>query len=218
MALNDYENKKQYTKFKRHVDDSKERINAESINKIQEGISEQQVETNKIKNRAFEERVYTIFENNLYTNAMFKDILENGEYLNMTQSSNTYFNTDELNIQLTKNSTSGEIKSTKIYSVHGPQIELNDFFLISNEYLPLGSSINYYLENFKGERFPILQNSLKLPMHLTEALENGFSLVAVLKANGLGETPYINGYAILYHDAQVEKDYGLTNPDLQRFP
>jgi hypothetical protein len=218
MALNDYENKKQYTKFKRHVDDSKERINAESINKIQEGISEQQVETNKIKNRAFEERVYTIFENNLYTNAMFKDTLENGEYLNMTQSSNTYFNTDELNIQLTKNSTSGEIKSTKIYSVHGPQIELNDFFLISNEYLPLGSSINYYLENFKGERFPILQNSLKLPMHLTEALENGFSLVAVLKANGLGETPYINGYAILYHDAQVEKDYGLTNPDLQRFP
>lgn len=218
MALNDYENKKQYTKFKRHVDDSKERINAESINKIQEGISEQQIETNKIKNRAFEERVYTIFENNLYTNAMFKDTLENGEYLNMTQSSNTYFNTDELNIQLTKNSTSGEIKSTKIYSVHGPQIELNDFFLISNEYLPLGSSINYYLENFKGERFPILQNSLKLPMHLTEALENGFSLVAVLKANGLGETPYINGYAILYHDAQVEKDYGLTNPDLQRFP
>lgn len=218
MALNDYENKKQYTKFKRHVDDSKERINAESINKIQEGISEQQVETNKIKNRAFEERVYTIFENNLYTNAMFKDTLENGEYLNMTQSSNTYFNTDELNIQLTKNSTSGEIKSTKIYSVHGPQVELNDFFLISNEYLPLGSSINYYLENFKGERFPILQNSLKLPMHLTEALENGFSLVAVLKANGLGETPYINGYAILYHDAQVEKDYGLTNPDLQRFP
>lgn len=218
MALNDYENKKQYTKFKRHVDDSKERINAESINKIQEGISEQQVETNKIKNRAFEERVYTIFENNLYTNAMFKDTLENGEYLNMTQSSNTYFNTDELNIQLTKNSTSGEIKSTKIYSVHGPQIELNDFFLMSNEYLPLGSSINYYLENFKGERFPILQNSLKLPMHLTEALENGFSLVAVLKANGLGETPYINGYAILYHDAQVEKDYGLTNPDLQRFP
>ena len=135
MALNDYENKKKYTKFKRHVDDSKERINAESINKIQEGISEQQVETNKIKNRAFEERVYTIFENNLYTNAMFKDTLENGEYLNMTQSSNTYFNTDELNIQLTKNSTSGEIKSTKIYSVHGPQIELNDFFLISNEYL-----------------------------------------------------------------------------------
>ena len=218
MALNEYENKKQYTKFKRHVDDSKERIKAESINKLQEGIAEQQVESNKIKDRAFEERVYTIFDNNLYTNAMFKDALDNGEYLNMNESFNTYFNTDEYNIQLVSGSITGEIKSTKIYSVHGPEIELNDFFLISNEYLPTGSSIEYYLENFKGERFPILQNSLKLPMHLTEALENGFSLVAVLKANGLGESPYINGYAILYHDAQVEADFGLTNPDLQRFP
>lgn len=218
MALNEYENKKQYTKFKRHVDDSKERIKAESINKLQEGIAEQQVESNKIKDRAFEERVYTIFDNNLYTNAMFKDALDNGEYLNMNESFNTYFNTDEYNIQLVSGFITGEIKSTKIYSVHGPEIELNDFFLISNEYLPTGSSIEYYLENFKGERFPILQNSLKLPMHLTEALENGFSLVAVLKANGLGESPYINGYAILYHDAQVEADFGLTNPDLQRFP
>ena len=28
----------------------------------------------------------------------------------------------------------------------------------------------------------------------------------------------LNGYAILYWDAKVEEAYGLTNPDLMRFP
>lgn len=218
MALNDFENNKQYTKYTRHVDNSKERISADSVNKIQENISEQQVESNKIKDRAFEERIYTIFNNNLYSNAMFKDILSNGEYINLNESSNIMFDSKRAVVVLNKNKTSGEMKSTIIESIHGADIELNDFFLISNEFVPVGASIKYFVETYTGERYPILQNALKLPMHLVEPLIGGFKIVAVLKANGLGESPYINGYAVLYHDAQVEADYGLTNPDLQRFP
>lgn len=218
MAFNDFENTKQYTKYKRHVDDSKERIKAESINKIQQDISEQQYQSNKIKDRAFEERIYTIFNNNLYTNAMFKDILSSGQYINLNESNNIKFDSDKLTIELDSNQTSGEMKTDIINSIHGPEIELNDFFLITNENIPIGASINYFIETLSGERYPILQNALKLPMHLVQSLVGGFKLVADLNANGLGETPYINGYSILYHDAQVEADYGLTNPDLQRFP
>lgn len=218
MAFNDFENNKQYTKYTRHVDDSKERVKAESINKIQEDVASQQHESNKIKDKAFEERVYTIFNNNLYTNAMFKDILVNGEYINLTDSSNVEFNPELQVLTLKNNALIGEMKSSLITSVHGPEIELNDFFIISNEYIPLGASIKYYIETIAGERYPITQNALKLPMHLVKSLEGGFRVIIVLSANGLEEKPYVSGYAVLYHDAQVEADYGLTNPDLQRFP
>ena len=69
-----------------------------------------------------------------------------------------------------------------------------------------------------GERYPISANALKTPLHLSSNIKYGFSLVAELTKNALGESPIINGYAILYWDAQVEKNYGMTNPDLQRFP
>ena len=218
MALNEYDVKHTYTKYSRHVNESKERISADTVNKIQDDITEQQFETNKIKDRAFEERVYTIFENNLYTNAMFKDNLSNAEYINMAESTNIVWDNKRLRVALKPGKTTGEMKSTVIHSVHGLTIELNDFLLISNEETPVGTKIEYWIETYTGDRWPISQNTLKLPMHLTYNLENGFKVVAQLTANGVGESPAINGYAVLYFDTQVEADYGITNPDLQRFP
>ena len=218
MALNENNTKKTYTKYKRHVDESKERISAETVNIIQDDIAEQQVESNKIKDKAFEERLYTIFNNNLYTNAMFKDILQNGEYVDMELSNNIRFNYEEQKIELVPNKTSGIFVSKIVQSIHGPEIELNDFFVITSETAPIGSSIKYYLETRTGTRWPVLQNALKLPMHVTDGVENGFRIIIELKANDLGESPSVNGYAVLYHDKQIEENYGLINPDLQRFP
>lgn len=218
MALNENNTKKTYTKYKRHVDESKERISAKTINTIQNDIAEQQHESNKIKDKAFEERLYTIFNNNLYTNSMFKDILQNGNYMDMEQSTNVKFDFDNQVITLVPGKTEGTFISQLIYSIHGPEIELNDFFIITSETAPVGSSIKYYLETRTGTRWPVLQNALKLPMHVTDGVENGFRILIELKANDLGESPSVNGYAVLYHDAKVEEDYGLINPDLQRFP
>ena len=66
MPLQDYDKNRQYTKYKRHVNESHERVNAKTINTIQKDINTQQQETNAIKDTAFEERVYTIFNNNHY--------------------------------------------------------------------------------------------------------------------------------------------------------
>lgn len=218
MALQDYDKTRQYTKYKRHVNESNEKINAETVNKIQSDINEQQHETNLVKDTAFEERIYTIFNNNLYTNAMFVDYYKQGQYLNLNESDNVEINFEKTQLSLKPGCNSGTAVSSKIYSVHGSDIEINDFFLITNQSVPIGAEIKYYLETSKGERWPILANALKLPLHLTENLINGFKVVAELKSNSLGESPLLNGYAVLYWDSKVEENYGMTNPDLMRFP
>ena len=218
MPLQDYDKTRQYTKYKRHVNDSNEKINAGTVNKIQSDINEQQHETNLVKDTAFEERVYTIFNNNLYANAMFVDYYKQGQYLNLNESDNVEINFEKTQLSLKAGSKSGTAISSKIYSVHGSDVEMNDFFLITNQDVPVGAEIKYYLETNKGERWPILANALKLPLHLTENIKNGFKVVAELKSNSLGESPLLNGYAVLYWDAKVEEDYGMTNPDLKRFP
>ena len=218
MAINEMDTTRRYTKYKRHVNDSTERIDAKDVNQIQQDINEHQEDTNIIKDTAFQERVYTIFENNLYTNAMFLDIYENGQYIDKVNSSNHVLDPKLNNISLEKDKDSGTVTSIRIHSVHGEEIQLNDFFLVTNQYVPIGASIKYYLKLINGERYPISANALKTPLHLSNNIEYGFSLVAELTKNALGESPIINGYAILYWDAQVEKNYGITNPDLQRFP
>ena len=218
MAINEMDTTRRYTKYKRHVNDSSERIDAQDVNQIQQSINEHQEDTNIIKDTAFQERVYTIFENNLYVNAMFLDVYENGQYIDKASSNNYTLDSELNNICLDKNNKTGTITSTRIHSVHGEEIEINDFLLITNQYIPTGASIKYYLKLTNGERYPINANTLKTPLHLSNNITHGFSLVAELTKNALGESPIINGYAILYWDAQVEKDYGMTNPDLQRFP
>lgn len=217
MALGDLDNKRQYTKYKRHVNESHERVDAKTINKIQEDINTQQQETNAVKDTTFEERIYTIFNNNLYTNAMFVDYFKTGEFTDMNKSSNIAFDYSKTQLSI-DNANTGTIVSTIVHSVHGADIELNDFFLIANEYIPVGAEIKYYLETHTGERWPIMPNKLKLPLHLSKNLKHGFRVIIDMKANTLGESPLLNGYAILYWDAQVEANYGLTNPDLMRFP
>lgn len=218
MALNDLNTERQYTKYKRHVNDSAERVDANHINQIQEDISKKQEDINVIKDTAFQERIYTIFNSNLYVNAMFVDLFKDGRYIDMTLSNGVELKPSQTRVQLINKENSGVMTSSKIVSVHGDMIELNDFFLITNEYVPTGASIKYFITIANGEKYPITANALKLPLHLFENIKYGFTITAEFKANAMGETPYINGYAVLYWDAQVEYNYGLTNPDLQRFP
>ena len=218
MALNETNNKRQYTQYKRHVNDSHERINAQTMNSIQKDINTVQVDNIEIKDKAFEERVYTIFNNDLYTNAMFIDYFKNGEYINDNESINIKIDDKDRYLMLSDPKKNGLFKSTKQHSVHGENIPINDFFLITSENIPIGAKIEYFLELENGQRYPIESNQIKLPMHLSKDLDRCFYVVAKLKPNADNETPTINGYAILYWDSKVEENYGMTNPDLMRFP
>lgn len=216
MALNEHNAKRQYTRYKKHVNESHERVDAKTVNELQSDLNIQQQETNVIKDTAFEERIYTIFNNNLYANAMFVDCFKTGEYVDMNKSSNVILDYPKTQLNIDK-ALNGTGISTVIYSTYGVEVEVNDFFLITNDYIPVGAEIKYYLETSTGERWPILPNSLKLPLHLTKNLKFGFRIIIDMKANALGESPLLNGYAVLYWDAEVERSYGFTNPDLRRF-
>lgn len=219
MALNENNNKRQYTKYKRHQNDSHERINAETVNSLQKDVNKTQYENTEIKDKAFEERVYTIFENDKFTNAMFLDYFKTGEYINETDSNNIIVTDETRQLTNKNNKKNARFVSKTIYSAYkNDKAELNDFFLITSEQLPVGSSIKYYLELENGERWNIKPNEIKLPLHLKKDITCGFSIVADLISNGIDEAPVINGYAILYWDSKVEEAYGLTNPDLMRFP
>lgn len=218
MALNEFDNKRQYTKYKRHVNESSERVDATTVNAIQGDINAQQQDVNDIKDTAFEERIYTIFNNNLYTNAMFVDYYKTGQYLNLHESAGITLDPNKSQVTLEAGMDAGTAISTTIFSSHGNDIEINDFFLITNEYVPTGASIKYYLQTETGERWPIMPNALKLPLHLTQNIVGGFKVVAHFRANSLHEAPVLNGFAVLYWDAQVEKNYGMADPDLMRFP
>ena len=218
MALQDYDNTRRYTKYKRHVDNSAETVSAKDINKIQEDVAKQHEESNLIKDTAFEERVYTIFNNNLYANAMFFDRFNNGDYVNLNKSSySIMIDSKKHCLTLRQGTLSGEMVSMTIESVHGAGINLNDFFLIINEYVPVGAKTEYFIENVLGEMFPIAPNKLRTPLHLTSDIEHGMRFHARLTANAMGEAPVINGYAILYWDAKIESDLKAETPDLARF-
>lgn len=218
MAIQDMDNTRRYTKFKRHVNESHERVNADTVNRIQRDIQEGQEERNIIKDAAFQERICTIFNNNLYANAMFIDPIENGNYINMLHSENIALDGERYRCSLDDTKKKGILQSKVIYSIYGEEIGLNDFFLITSEYVPTGASIKYYLILHNGQKHEITPNVLKRPLHLHENIQYGFALEAQVSPNALGESPVINDYAILYWDAQVEKNLGLINPDLQRFP
>ena len=218
MALEENNNRRQYTRYKRHVNESNERVNAHTINKIQSDVNQEQIESNKIKDKAFEERVYTIFNNNLYSNAMFIDYFKDGEFINDHDSENVYVNPQTGQLQLKDPTKDGVMVSTVVYSSYGSQIELNDFFIVSSEEIPVGTSIDYHIQLNTGEKWNIKQNEIKLPLHLTNPVVNGFTIYITLKGNAQGQSPLINGYSVLYFDAQVEKNLGLVNPDLMRFP
>lgn len=218
MALQDYDKTRTYTKYKRHVDESKERITAKDINKIQNDVNEQQAESNAIKDTAFEERVYTIFQNNLYANAMFLDRFKNGEHINFSLSTASLDVDYNKHCIFTKSGTTyAEAVSLTIESVHGPGINLNDFFLVTNETIPTGAKTEWFIENVLGEMFPISPNKLKTPMHFTQDIENGFKIHVRMYTNSLGESPIINGYAVLYWDEKIEADLKANTPDLARF-
>ena len=65
MPLNNHDNKRQYTQYKRHINESQERVNAKTVNTLQNDLNDSQVDANLLKDTQFEERVYTIFNNDL---------------------------------------------------------------------------------------------------------------------------------------------------------
>ncbi len=205
-----------YTKFQRHVNNSNEVVNADHINVVQQAVNEAESNIVSLRDYDFMDKVMTTFENNLYANSMFANEINDQEYIDGTLSKNISYINEERSIIVNNASGAGELITTTIQSSLGDGAFLNDFFLVVDQYVPVGASINYFLINQAGDKYPINPNTPKTPLHVYANI-TGFKIKAEMTKNALGETPKIFALAVLFFDSAVEAGYGLTNPDLQRF-
>lgn len=204
-----------YTKFTRHIDNAKEPVSADHVNDVQSSISDAERNINRLHDEQFLDKVMFSFDNNLFVNSLFANETNDRQYTDFTLSSHIQLNENERSIYVDNVSLSGELLTTRIHSSVGGGIPLNDFFLVTDEHIPTGASIKYYLVSDNEEVFPIKPNEVK-PCHMFVRVMD-VRIKAVLTKNALGESPKVYGLSLMFFDPAVEAQYGLTNPDLRRF-
>lgn len=161
----------------------------------------------------FDKTVFS-FNNNKYVNAFFINEVKDKEYSDFFMSNNVVFNTIESCISLKNVAIDGYYMSTEVCTDKGYKADLNDFFLIVDEDIPLGCDILYHIVTNDNRVFPIKPNATT-PLTFTTKAPTSFRLRATLVTNGT-DTPRIRAYAVLYHDSFVEYSYGLVEPDLSK--
>ena len=209
-------NNRIFTKFQRHIDNGNEIIEANDVNKIQSSVSSAEKSIANLQNTAFHENVLFQFDNNLYVNSLFTDELGDLRNIDIPSSKNIYHNTEEQYITVRDDASISELYTTKIVSTLGEGFILNDFFLVTDEYKPHGTSIEYYIITDKNEVYPIKANDTKNPCTIHNDV-TAITLKAILTNNTLNESPKLYAIAISFFDRGVEEQYGFTYPDISRY-
>ena len=209
-------NNRIFTKFQRHIDNGNEIIEANDVNKIQSSVSSAEKSIANLQNTTFHEKVLFQFDNNLYVNSLFTDELGDLRNIDIPSSKNIYHNTEEQYITVSNEVSISELYTTKIVSTLGEGFILNDFFLVTDEYKPHGTSIEYYIITDKNEVYPIKANDTKNPCTIHNDV-TAITLKAILTNNTLNESPKLYAIAISFFDKGVEEQYGFTYPDISRY-
>lgn len=171
-----------------------------------------QNEIAKIKDYGFFNRAMFLFENNKYVNSAFINEINDKEYSDFSSCTNIRFDTENACIVLDDIELNGTYSSTAIKTFNDKATEINNFFLVVEEELPPGTDILYYLITSEEDRFSIVPNR-NTPLMLSGKLPETITLKAELKSNGI-TTPKITALAIYYFDSEVDKELGLTEPNL----
>lgn len=214
--MNDSLNSRVYTKFQKHSNNANEIVNATHMNNVQNAIVETETNLNNVHDAQYMDKVLFTFNNNLFVNSLFANESNDKTYINFSKSNNAIYDENENSISVSTTTLTAEIYTSKITSTFGDGVLLNDFYLTTDEYIPVGSSIKYYLVNQNNENYPIPQNSTIKPIHINSDVAN-VTVRAVMTKNAMGESPILYGLCLMFFDPAVESSYGLYNPDLKRF-
>lgn len=207
----------QYTKFTRHVDNAKETISANDLNTIQKSVNVSESGIIALNDNAFLNRTLFSFNHNVYGNTIFVDVLDTSEYIDLPLSSNITYQNREGNLKVGDITDRGYFITNIIKSSN--DLELTNFILLTEEYIPLGGDIQYYITVGEDKYHPIKSNDVSKPYKITPP-HVGTSNVRIkveMRKNSKGETPIISAWALMYFDPELERTYGLTNPDLDIF-
>lgn len=209
-------NNRVYTKFSKHINNANETINADHINKLQSSIVSAEESSINLHDAEFVSKVLFSFDNNLYVNSLFCDEVNEKKYLDFSLSSNMFYDEIDRSLSIDSKSISGTTFTINICSTLGEVCLINDFFLVTDDYIPAGANVKYYLINDSKEMFPIKPNEPKLPCHFVKDVLH-VSIKVVMTKNALGESPKVYGLALMFYDAALEKRYGILDPNINRF-
>lgn len=208
-------NQRGFTKFSRHSNNTNEVVDAGDINKIQESVNIAESKLIKTQSEIFTDKALYFFDNNLYANSIYIDTYNDKSLIDVGESENIIISSKLNSVKIKDTSARGKISSILFKSTLGDNIDLNDFFIITEENKPLGTVIEHFLVTEKNEVYPIVQGNNK-PLTFATPLK-AFRIISYLYPSDEKESPELYGLAALFFDIAVESQYGLSNPDISRY-
>lgn len=206
-------NEKQITNFKHHIDNANQTISAKDLNKLGNAINNAEKNILISADEEFTNRVLFTLDNNKYANAMFIDKMENGHKLFNAKTENVLFNEKESCVMVSETVREGIVQSIFFKPHYGSPID--ELMIMTDDYIPQGARIDYYVSVDGQSFFPIKKNISTLTKIVNKG--PGIFIKAKLIKNRYNQSPKIYGWAALYRDIVVEKLFGLDNFDLSRF-
>lgn len=165
----------------------------------------------KIYDNLFKKDALSNFYNNKYANAIFINEIESNEYTSVNECENIYI--EDREIKLIDTSKEGVYVSTSICTDEKFGLALNNFFLIVENNICIGETIDYYII-FNDNRMFQLRPNYNMPLKIEGGHIDNFKIKAILKTN-TNNSPKIKALAVLYYDKMVEHQLGLINPNLR---
>lgn len=205
-----------FTKFQRHTNNSKEKIDANDVNKIQNSVNNTESNVIEIRKNEFNSKVLYQFDNNFYVNSLFIDLYKNYSNIDNTLSSNIKLNPNDMSITIADNKTEAIIYSTLITSTLIANTKcINDIILMTDINIPAGCKVIYSIITDTNEEYPITPNDDASMIRFDDYVK-GYRIKLHLYKNNKNETPTVYGISSAYYDYIVESQYGITNPDISR--
>lgn len=168
----------------------------------------------KLKDYSFFNRVMFLFENNKHVNSIFVNEINDKEYSDFSNCTNVVFDTTNACITIGDFAKNGIYTSSLIKSFSDEESRCNNFFLITDDTIPIGTDIIYKLISDSGDVVNITANK-NVPLVLQSNNEaKSFRLKVELKSNGINK-PKINSIAVMYFDNLVDAKLNLREPDIK---
>lgn len=201
--------KRNFDILEAYSDRTNSSFGAEDFKKMQSVINSNQKEINILKDIDFEKQSLFLLENSEEMNSLYIYKVQGYEEINRTKSKNIRFNNLKKCITGRSKDSEGILCFNPIASKE-PLI-VSKFQLFSDDYIPEGAKIQYFISNDGYNYTPITAN-YTLPKTLSKEGDS-ISVIANLYPSPYGEMPEIYNFAIIYYNKVVDIIYGLKDHD-----
>lgn len=202
-----------YTELQRRSDAVAETITSGDVNILQELSEHLQKTIFEMKDVDFFVECSDVLKNHWDINAMWVDLMETPNKIDLLNSQNIVFSPEERGVAFDPDSSElGAIIYSKSYT-NVDNTPVTDFILMCSYYLPPGCEIYFFVSNNNGSDFyPILPAG---EVSSTTALpEPGDTFVIKVQMTReiIGISPRLDGLALLFWDSKIHQTMTMVLP------